>query len=399
MRKIILTAICCLLFSLFVSAQQNDQIALQILNHRLPALIEQEDFDEVVIVAEKIVKIEKQGGMQNLSNYAAALMNLALWKKQRLARKPQIKLVESETESIRVFLKESGEIEAMFRELLAIFQNNLNDPPRLAAAQGELANFLFDWYTSRDKISEAEALYEQSLELRAKHFGTDAESTLSTMLQLSDFYFQSGEFEKFLPLYRKLTSTITTKYGEKDSRLLPAWRLYVWFLITTDRETEARAFLKQVSGISGEQIVLPIANYQLFNRAAEDIDNVIGTPRITYTDSSPIVMPNPMDVRRNRPGAGGTYDRPQTTTGMIVNGRLQLATSISRPNNILVNVLIDESGSIIEANPVVASEKVKKEIAKKVSAWKFRPLIEDGAAKKMRGVVNLYYYKSISGSK
>ncbi len=385
-----------MLFSLFVSAQQNDQIALQILNHRLPALIEQEDFDEVVSVAEKIVKIEKQGGAKNLSNYAAAVMNLALWKKQRLAKKPEIRLVESSTESIKVLLEESEEIEKLFRELLFIFQNHLDDPPRLAAAQGELANFLFDSYTSREEIAEAEKLYEESLALREKLFGIDADSTLSTMLQLSDFYFQTGEFEKFLLLYRRLTSNIEKKYGENDTRLVPVWRLYVGFLITTDRETEARELLRRGSLITGEQVVVPIANYKLFNRAAEEINNVIGTPRITYTDSSPIVIPNPTDVRKNPVGRGGVYDRPPTTSGLIVTGRLQLPTSISKANNILVNVLIDEMGVVVEANPVVANEKVKKEIIKKVAKWKFKPFIDDGVGRKMRGVVHILYYKPVS---
>jgi hypothetical protein len=400
MRKIILIALCFLLLSPIVYAQQNSQAELQNLNRRIPALIEREDFDEVVAAAEKIVKIEKQGGEKNLANYAAALMNLALWKKQRLAKKPQVTLVTSFTQSAKVFLKESEEIEELFRELLAIFQNNLDDPARLASVQGELARFLFTSYVTREKIDEAGRLYEQSLALREKHLGVDTDSTLSMMLQLSEFYFQTGEFEKFLPLYQKLTSTTAKKFGENDKRLIPAWRLFSGFLITTDRRVEAIELLRKVSSLTGRGEVVPAASYSLLNRAASKINNTIGTPIVTYTRSSPLIMPNPTDVLRTRPTSPtATVTRPPTVSGSIVSGRLEVPTSISAAYTILVSVLIDESGSVIEAAPIVPNEKVKKEVAKKVLKWKFKPFAEDGVSRRMRGVVSVLYYKPIPPEK
>jgi hypothetical protein len=399
MRKIILIAICFLLLSSSASSQEIIKAELQTLNRQIPALIEQDNFDEVVAVAAKIVQIEKLGGEQNLENYAAALMNLALWKKQRLAKKPQIKLVTSATQSIKVFLEDAKEIEDLFREILAIYQKSLNDPARLAAVQGELAKFIFTSYITPEKMVEAGDLFEQSLALRELYLGGDTDSTLSMMLQVSDFYFQTGDFEKFLPLYRKLTATTAKKFGENDKRLIPAWRLFAGFLITTDRRDEAVELLKKVSALTGRGEVVPAPSYYLMNRAAAKIDNVIGAPIVKYTDSSPIVIPNPTDVRRNRPSASGNYDRPQTTAGSIVSGRLQLPISATSGKNIEVSVLIDESGSVIEAVPSVASEKVKKEIVKKVSKWKFKPFVSEGVATKQRGIVHVLYYKQIPKDK
>lgn len=396
MKRIISIALCCLALFSFARAQETPQTALQTLNRRIPALIEQGNFDEVVSIAEKIVKIEKLGGDKNLPNYASALMNLALWKKQRLAKKPQIALVQDFTTSIKVLLKEAEEIEDLFRALLSIFQTNLNDPKRLAAVQCELAGFIFASYDKPEKFDEAEKLYTQSLALREELFGADADSTLSTMLRLSEFYLQTGEFEKFLPLYQKLISNTARKYGENNKRLIPAWRLFSAFLITTDRETEAVEILKRAALLSGKTEILPAANYKILNRAASKIDNTIGAPIVRYTDSSPIIMPNPTDVRRNRPTLSGTYARPPTTSGKIINGRLQIPVSISGAKNIPVSILIDENGSVIEANPLIQSEKVKKEITKKVLKWKFKPFVDEGVGRKMRGVVNILYYKPIS---
>src|ERR1044072_5214425 len=151
MKRIILTSVCLLLFSSFVCAQE---IELQNLNRQIPALIEQGNYDEVVSTAEKIVKIEKQGGAKNLPNYAAALMNLALWKKQLLAKKPPVTLVQDATSSVVVLLKEAEETEKLFRELLDIFQNRLEDPSRLAATESELAEFISIYYDSPEKIQE-----------------------------------------------------------------------------------------------------------------------------------------------------------------------------------------------------------------------------------------------------
>ena len=395
MKKIILIALCCLPLSSAVNSQEIRQTELQSLNRQIPALLERDNFDEVVSVAEKIVQIEKQGGAPNLPNYAAAVMNLALWKKQRLARKPQVVIFKTFSESFKVLLKESEEIEDLFRELLLLFENNLNDPKRLAAVQGELARLLFTSYLVPEKIAEAGKLYEQSLALREKHLGEDADATLSTMFQLSDFYFQTGDFEKFLPLYQKLTSATEKKYGENNKRLIPAWRLFSGFLITTDRLPEAAELLKKVSTITGQEEALPAASYKLFNRAASKLDTTIGAPTVFYTSSSPIVMPNPTDVVRNRPTRLGTYDRPQTTSGKIVNGALEIPAAISGGKDVLVNILIDEGGNVVEANPQTEHEKVKKEVAKKVLKWKFKPFVDEGGGRRMRGVVNVTYYKPI----
>jgi tetratricopeptide (TPR) repeat protein len=396
MKRLILTSVCSLLLSSFVFAQE---IELQNLNRRIPALIEQGNFDEVVSTAEKIVKIEKQGGAKNLPNYAAALMNLALWKKQRLAKKPPVMLVQDATSSVVVLLKEAEDTEKLFRELLDIFQNRLEDPSQLAAAQSELAAFIAVYYDSPEKIEEVKNLYENALALREKHLGADSDSALATMLQLSAFYFQTGEFEKFVPLYQKFVSTVEKKYGENHKRLIPAWRLFSNFLITTDRRDEAITLLRRVVALTGRNEILPVADYKLVKRAAEKLDDTIGRPQVRYTDSSPIIIPNPTDVQRNRPQPGGTYSRPQTTSGLIVTGRLQLPTAISGANNISVNVLIDENGSVVEAIPNVPNEKVKKEISKKVLKWKFKPFIEAGVGRKMRGVVNILYYKPITRDK
>ena len=398
-KKIILIALCCLPLISTADAQEIRQTELQSLNRQIPALLERGNFDEVVSVAEKIVKIEKQGGEQNLSNYAAALMNLALWKKQRLAKKPPIVIVRSFTESFKVLLKETEEIEQLFREIMLLFENNLEDPKRLAAVQCELAGFIFASYLAPAKIAEAGRLFELSLILREKHLGDDADSTLSTMFQLSDFYFQTGDFEKFLPLYQKLIGATAKKYGENGKRLVPAWRLFSGFLITTDRRQEAAELLKKVSAVTGKEESLPEPSYKLFNRAASKINNIIGAPMVRYTTSSPIVIPNPTDVVRNRPSAGGTYDRPQITSGQIINGALQLPTSVSSGTNIVVNILIDEIGNVVEANPQIESEKVKKEIAKKVMKWKFKPFVDEGGGRRMRGVVSVLYYKPISKDK
>ena len=74
MRKIILIALCFLLLSPIVYAQQNIQAELQNLNRRIPALIEQEDFDEVVAVAlEHDGQLEVEGAVDGLAAAGGAV--------------------------------------------------------------------------------------------------------------------------------------------------------------------------------------------------------------------------------------------------------------------------------------------------------------------------------------
>ncbi|HNQ14299.1 MAG TPA: hypothetical protein PKM58_01965 [Pyrinomonadaceae bacterium] len=72
-----------------------------------------------------------------------------------------------------------------------------------------------------------------------------------------------------------------------------------------------------------------------------------------------------------------TIDR--TDSSVIMRSR--------QANLVTVSIVVDESGSVIQANAQVANEKVKKRVERKVKAWKFRPLIIDGVGRRMIGEV------------
>src|SRR5215203_2621140 len=92
MKKTFIALTFCLLLTSPIFSQKSNPDELQSLYKQIPVLLEQNKLDEVIVSAERIVKIEKRGGAENMVNYSTSLMNLALWRKQRLLQGQAVRL-------------------------------------------------------------------------------------------------------------------------------------------------------------------------------------------------------------------------------------------------------------------------------------------------------------------
>ena len=177
---------------------------------------------EVIPLAKKIVEIEKLRGEKGQANYMVALSNLARWQKRDLAQRT-LRPVKGGSSQ---FAADVAETQANFREILILTELTA-DPLVLADAQYELAAFLFAFW---GKVDEVESLYLKARETRESRLAPDSARLLSVAQALSELYFYKADFERFLPLNRRVAAALEKKFGPNDQRLVPALRAYTAFL-------------------------------------------------------------------------------------------------------------------------------------------------------------------------
>jgi tetratricopeptide (TPR) repeat protein len=330
-------------------------------------------FDEAIPLATKIVEIERNSQNKNLSDLATAMTNLARLKIEHynsIIKKPST-LVPDKVEvtgkdkayADRIYnliVNYPKEIKSLLKNVIMIYKEDLQiEPPQLVSVKLELAQFLNrsdnEWKLQLEEIKEAEELFYQALSLQEKMFGLEHDTTISTILMVANFNQKNADIEKSLPLYQKFIRLVEKKYGVNSKILLPALREYVSILVTTEQENEAVEVVKKISEISGQSEKTPSADYDLSLRNLEDKVSML--------------MKDPNTITRHPKKQKGLY----------------------------VNVLIDEKGNVLEAKTENTQEKdfkgknLQEKASKDVFTWKFRPLIYDGKARRMRGVV-LYPY-------
>ncbi|HNU08442.1 MAG TPA: hypothetical protein PKO33_11805, partial [Pyrinomonadaceae bacterium] len=201
--------------------------------------------------------------------------------------------------------------------------------------------------------------------------------------------FNIGNFEDYYVMHSRLLAAMEKRFGTESKRLIPVLVMLERFLILTDRAPEANEVVKRISTITGnvygtsapEDIVM----LRLIGKTEKRKTRVV--QRTTFPDSR-ITVPDPLTPAR----VGGVVGRPgvsmiyyPTRTISQINGTTITTTSTAR--SVIVSIVVDESGSVIDANAQVTNEKVKKRVERKVKAWKFRPLIIDGVGRRMIGEV------------
>ena len=390
MKRLFLLTLCCILFSSLAFSQTRSQTELQSIQTQLPALLRAEKFDDVIPIAERIVKLEKQGGGTNLVNYASAVGNLARWKDQRLGRaRAGIKTGVSD------LVKEYRETAELFGELVAL-AGKRGEALEEAAAQYELALFRQRF---EGPSAEIEALFLQSLAIREKQLPPDDDLVLRTITRLSDLYFAQGQFEKFLPLNRRFVAATEKKFGEKDVRLVPALMLYSDFLTITDRQAEAAVAVGRITEIAGKTYLPEITNAVL-GRGESKLDFAFGNTSRAKLTGGLIAIPDPTNI--NRP-SGGVGQLQSGTPGAIVpreSYKLGLAVTEPEPDprrggftRIPVAILIGEGGNVVDIAPETTDGKLAEKIKQRLSKWKFKPFVYDGSAAKMRAKFVVTDYK------
>jgi hypothetical protein len=375
MRKTLLISFFLLLLSFSAYSQDISSDEIEKLNQEMANLNSQGKRIEAIKIAEKIVSIEKNKGLDNTVNYIAALTNLVRLKNTQLNENLNL-WREGKVMSNDNFRPEVEEVEGIFRDLVKIYQKDLpNDLAGLASAKIELAYFLEfkprisfrDNYKGVYQITdEIEKLLLDALQLREKSLGKDSILTLSAIFKLADFYSKKSEIEKQWIYCQEYINAFENKFGKKDKRFIPALQMYEKLLVTTDKNAEAEQIHIQITEILGKETPKPQADFEVKYKLDSELRIVLGEDLKAQAFSDGI--------------------RNAATTGNI-RFSLDINTFF-----IPVKVLINESGKVIESNFETNNEKYRKDIEERLKKVKFKPLILNGVPSKMRGIIVFNYY-------
>jgi tetratricopeptide (TPR) repeat protein len=365
MKKILLFVLLYTISTPLAFSQNNQLAEAQKLTRQAYALYQQGKFDEAIALAEKVVNVEKNSSNKNLQNLAVAVLNLALLQKEYywilkkdLSRKDISKEQSDKSRDKRVAYSQN--IEESLYEVIKIYKDKLkSESPQLASAQIELAKFL-DRFNEEgvDPLykSEIVSLYSEGLGLREKLLGTGDDLTIATILDAANFYQKIGEFEKSLPLYEKYIQSVEAKYTNKSELLLPALRASAALLAAIENENEANEIVKRISLITGKTEKLPEAslNLTIRNKANKSLE--------------------------------------------LIEDSNTMRSYLKKQKWLLVNVVIDENGRIIEAKAGNVQEKdifgknIPEKAEKDVFDWKFKPFVYKGMSRKIKGIIWYPYF-------
>jgi len=355
-----------LLFCLFLSSVSYSQINKtsdsQKLNQQVALLYQQGKIGEAVVLAEKIVEIQRKNNNQDWQNLAVALKNLVILQKQhdeiliREVRDP--KFSERERNDKRVILsKYYDSIPVLFEEVIEVYTKKLKtENLSLAEIKAEYAAYLsasqgkYPGMGSTDP-EKTEKLFEQALSIRKRYLGENDDLTLSTIQQIANFYQNDAKFEKSVPYYRLLIKEIENKYGKNSAYLLTPLRVNAKILRAVNDQVQSEVIEKQISDITGK--AEPLAEF--------DLD---------------------LTLRNEKNKSAELMENPNTITSYLKKEKF-----------LRVEVLIDEKGKAIEIKPGATTDKningkyVQQQAEKDIKEWKFKPLIFNGTLKKVRGII------------
>jgi hypothetical protein len=349
MKRISLTIIICLASLVSVLAQETTQSESQKISVQIDTLYKQGKIDEAIGKAEKLVKIEAKTSLTSAS-YADAITTLAnlLTENLRIGRAKGLpnQSIDRELEAKRriAWTGENNEIadkaESLFRQALIIYNRPIDDETtQTATIKGQLAWVRFHYqgkrvYTIDDvrpRIDEIELFYSQAIASHEKLLGKNSDLTLRTYIEFADFYLIYVNFEKALPYFELYQTEIEKKFGTDSKKLLKCLIPIARILIMSERQSEAVEIKKRIDKLSGRNEVLT------------------------------------------------SFDLTVRSKDLLAQH--YVGKELKKGRAVKVEILVDESGKIVEAIAKTDKERIESDMLKMT----VRPFIYNNIARKMRG--------------
>jgi hypothetical protein len=79
--------------------------------------------------------------------------------------------------------------------------------------------------------------------------------------------------------------------------------------------------------------------------------------------------------------------RTEDIETFLIKPEISLKTRVLELKQIVVEILVDESGNVVRAEALTRDQKLKDKAQSKVLKYKFKPFVENGKSEKMRGGV------------
>lgn len=317
--------------------------------------------EDAIATATRVVAIERAAPSLNHESLAIALMNLALLQREHFWVIRKVGKDTTNRETLRYVSEKTQayaiSIVKLLEESINLFEKNVG-AGSLAAAQAklELASFvhlvpLAAHKTKYTKAENIEALIREVIDTRTSQLGADSDETVGAKIMLGNVLFERAEYEQSLALYNEAIASTEKSHKTLPEGLVPALRAVLKILSATEQPTLAEQARRKISDITRSVEQMPASDLDLSKRAEED----------------PIrkVIRDPSTIREG--------------------------TMIQR--SVLVNVTLDEQGRVLEVRAEDPHEKdmfgksVKEKAEKEIPKWRFRPFVEKGVPRKLRGIV------------
>ncbi|HRH45890.1 MAG TPA: tetratricopeptide repeat protein [Pyrinomonadaceae bacterium] len=369
-----------LFFSLFflcysIFSQENANKGKE-LNDKVAALLQSGKLDEAIEVGEKLVKLEKDANSPNTISYANALLNLARMKRDVfliLRNKLISGNIESGSRSAasQKASESAKQSDSLYREALQLNeQSGRAETTQTADIKTELGWLIYNYSPSKQGIDNSEKFLLESIALNEKLRGKDAEQTLFVVLKTGDFYNEFDNYEKALSFYERYIQIIENKSGKDSLALVNALRPVAKILFTTFQEQEAKNIVKRIEELTKKSEGMPKPDLDFHLRSKNSVAMTMSL--------IPIYQEEMKNFRAMLKAQGRTLNSNNIS-------------QVSKLLRVLVNVVVDEEGKVIEAvaDSQIKDKKLAKRAENEVSKWFVRPFSYNGMTRKMRG--ELYY--------
>jgi len=237
----------------------------------------------------------------------------------------------------------------------------------VASDKIEMAWFLLNpvgWlrdFEVEKNLRESEKLYLDALALQDELAGRDADLTLETILVICDFYKTNADYDKSLELYERYVESVERRHGPDHKSLIVPLREMGKIAAMTERQKDADELAIRVSRITGRTETFLPEYPDLINRA---------------TDLSRVDLGNIRYHDRNMVGGLTGLGSIEERGAPVIVGQLA--------KQIIVKILVDETGNVIEAK-LIGETKKGPIILNAARTTKFRPFLYKGTALRMLG--------------
>lgn len=420
MKKLSFTTVLCLLFAVFAFSQEKTSKAQQ-LNQQMINLYRQGNFDEAVLIAEQIVKIQRAEQPVNNRNLLNSLESLAQLKLVRYRQAlEKLKSPASNSENISGILermpKDAEEVENALREALALTGKTAKeDVSQIIGLKSSLAWILYNFMPPDNNISvgfdkesrntfekfiklrfykridEAEILYSAAQKSSEAAFGIESDETFSSSYDFAEFYMATGSFENAIPLYEKSIGITEKQYGKDSQRLLSPLSSYFQVLTATAQDELAHSVVNRIAAITGKS---EEPNKGLLNLTLR-ADKSFTTANAPSIEQKAMANKERIELR----GRGSVFASGATggsahmqLLGSSTFGKSYYEDSRSiRLINIGVKIVVNETGKVVEAEALTANKEYKSAAEKLVREWIFKPYNLNGKPTKLRGYTNCLF--------
>ena len=404
-------ALVLLILSALAFSQSDDGEALR-LSKQIAELYQQGKLDEAIPLAESVVKIQRRD-TSSTRNLISALENLAQ------IRLIKFKLEMAELNSPETTANRAGQVLIKMRSDAQESEKSLREALKLARAESEVSpnqnlsirnNLAWLLYNhtpsdpkifvgfdkdSRDKFemqakasflkrrNEAEILYKEALAIAETDKSAESDAATLALFNLAEFELAMGEIEAAIADYQKCISAVEKKYGKTSKNLLMPLESYLKALTATFQEDLAYETISRIVRISGKSMQYPktLLNLSLRTDKAFMPSNASGVTQNARANKEKVDLLGRQAVVTRDIGPAGRL--AVSTLGREYYGN----SGDINIRKVLVRVLIDETGKVVEAEGMTSDAENKPVAEKVVREWTFRPFVVGTHSAKIQGYV------------